>query len=360
MKKKYLSFILAAAMAACGMTACGGSAAGNEDGLQIVTTIFPEYDWVMNILGENPGNAEVSMLLDSGVDLHSYQPAAQDIMKISTCDIFIYVGGESDSWVDDALNEAVNKDMKVINLLELLGEKAKEEEIVEGMEADHEHEDEDHADGETGEDHDDADAAGEDHDDTDAAEEDHEDEHHDEDPEYDEHVWLSLKNASALVEGIAEVLEDSDPANADAYASNTAAYQAELSALDAEYEAAVSKALIDTVLFGDRFPFRYMTDDYDLDYYAAFAGCSAETEASFETILFLANKVDELSLPAVLTIEGSDQRIAETIVQSTKTKDQKILSLDSMQATTKKDVESGTHYLEIMEKNLSVLKEALQ
>lgn len=339
--KKYLLFILAAAVTACGMTSCGSAAgtgsaaaagtenaapAGSEDGLQIVTTIFPEYDWVMNILGENPGNAKVTMLLDSGVDLHSYQPAAQDIMKISTCDIFIYVGGESDSWVDDALNEAVNKDMKVINLLDLLGEKAKEEESVEGMEADHDHEDEDH----------------------------------EEAPEYDEHVWLSLENASALVDGIAAALEESDPANADAYAANAAAYQADLSALDEEYEAAVSEAPIKTVLFGDRFPFRYMTDDYDLDYYAAFVGCSAETEASFETVLFLANKVDELSLPAVLTIEGSDQRIAETIVQNTKTKDQKILSMDSMQATTKKDVENGAHYLGIMEKNLSVLKEALQ
>lgn len=306
----------------------GGAAAGEEKELKIVTTIFPEYDWVREVLGEEASHAELTMLLDSGVDLHSYQPTAQDIMKISTCDFFIYVGGESDGWVDDALKEAVNPDMKVMNLLETLGDKAKEEEVVEGMEADHDHE---HAEGEE----------------------------HEHEAEYDEHVWLSLRNAEALVNVIAKNLGEIDSANADTYMANAEAYNEKLAALDKEYQDTVDKAQVKTLLFGDRFPFRYLTDDYGLDYYAAFVGCSAETEASFETITFLSQKTDELALPCVMTIEGTDHRIAETVVGNTAAKDQKILTMDSMQSVTAKDVEAGTTYLGIMEKNLEVLREAL-
>ena len=328
--KKILCILLAVLMAVGCLTACGS--AEKTDKIQIVTTIFPEYDWVMNILGDNPGEAEVSMLLDTGVDLHSFQPTAEDILKISTCDLFVYVGGESDGWADKALGEATNPDMIVINLLDVLGDAAKEEEVVEGMQAEEEH---DHGEGE-----------------------DHEEE--EEEIEYDEHVWLSLKNAAVLTERIAEAVQKIDPDNAAAYKENAAAYIRKLNALDAEYEAAVSGASFSTLLFGDRFPFRYLTDDYELDYFAAFVGCSAETEASFETIMFLAGKVDELGLPAVMTIEGTDHRIAQTIVQNTQTKEQKILSLNSMQGTTAKDVADGASYLAIMEKNLEVLKEALQ
>ncbi len=373
--RKITAWVLAAVMvlslAACGQTPAreenanpGGAdtaaqtsettaSAGDDDSIQIVTTIFPEYDWVMNILGENPGGASVRMLLDNGVDLHSFQPTAKDILDISTCDLFIYVGGESDSWVDDALQESVNPDMVVISLLDVLGDSVKEEEIVEGMqeeEHDHDHDGDDHAD----EEHADEDHADEDH-----ADEDHEHDHGDE-PEYDEHVWLSLRNSAAAVEAITEALCRLDADHADTYRANAAAYTAKLTELDSQYEEAVKAAAVKTLLFGDRFPFRYMTDDYGLDYYAAFAGCSAETEASFETVTFLAGKVDELSLSAVLSIEGSDQKIAQTIVQNTKSKDQKILVLDSMQSVTAKDVQSGTTYLSVMEKNLDVLREALQ
>ena len=485
--------------------------------LNIVTTIFPEYDWVKEILGDKADNAEITMLLDNGVDLHSYQPTADDIVKISDCDLFIYVGGESDGWVDDALKNATNKDMKVINLLDVLGDSVKTEEVVEGMqETEHDH-DHDHSkevstfeddevqdrslsdwagdwqsaypfaldgtlddafaamaeegkmtadeyktyyqngyktdianidiegdhiefayeDGKkvgsdykyvgyyiqnwsTGtkaamyrfeaEDKDSgapvyiefndhmiepaaaehfhirmsnesfdaivdpenswptffpADMTGEEicehmegHDHDEDEEHEHEEgEEHEE--EKDEHVWLSLKNAEVLVNAISASLQELDPDNKDTYAANSDAYVKKLSALDTDYQDAVDAATYKTVLFGDRFPFRYLVDDYGLSYYAAFVGCSAETEASFETISFLAKKVDELKLPCVLTIEGAQHKIAETIVQNTAEKNQKVLTMDSMQSTTSKDVANGTTYLSVMEKNLSVLKEAL-
>lgn len=340
--KKNIFLILAAIMVLCCLSACGSNIAenstepsqtGDPQGkrLQIVTTIFPEYDWVKEILGDNAGNAEVTMLLDNGVDLHSYQPAADDILKISTCDMFLYVGGESDEWVEDALQEVMNKDMRVINLLDVLGDAVKEEEVVEGMEAGHE---EDNEEGE-GSDHGEA-------------------------PEYDEHVWLSLKNARLFCNAIADALAEIDPDNTTAYRANADAYNKKLEQLDAEYQAAVESAAQKTLLFGDRFPFRYLADDYGLSYYAAFAGCSAETEASFETITFLAGKVDELGMKTVLTVEKSDQKIANTVIQNTQNKDQQILALDSMQSVTSGDISDGTTYLSIMESNLSILKEALK
>lgn len=343
--KKYISiFVFAALIIGC-LSACNyekNETAEDSNKLKIVTTIFPQYDWVMNILGNNPSNAEVTMLLDKGVDLHSFQPSADDILKISNCDIFIYVGGESDAWVEKTLQQAKNEDMLVINLMEVLGNSVKEEEMVEGMqEEDHDHA---HADGE--EQH------GEEHE--------HEHEHEGEEAEYDEHIWLSLRNASLLAEKISKAIQALDSKNVDIYKKNSEAYIERLNALDAEYKAVVSGAGVSTLLFGDRFPFRYLTDDYGLSYYAAFVGCSAETEADFETISFLAKKMDELSLHSIMTIEGSDHRIAETIIKNTKSKDQKILTLDSMQSITAKDVQSGASYLSIMEKNLSVLKDALK
>lgn len=346
MMKKIVSVFIAVALLTVSLSACGNSkdAAADSGKIKIVTTIFPEYDWVMSVLGDNPAGAEVTMLLDNGVDLHSYQPTADDILKISTCDLFIYVGGESDEWVEDALKEATNKDMVVIDLLEELGSSVKEEEVVEGMqEEEHEHgEDEDH-DHEEDADHD---------------EEEHE--HEEGETEYDEHVWLSLRNAASFTDCISDAISRIDPDNTDIYRENAAAYKEKLEALDQEYQTAVSDSPQNTVLFGDRFPFRYLTDDYGLSYYAAFVGCSAETEASFETVTFLAGKVDELGLNTVLTIEGEDHRIAETIVQNTETKDQQILTMDSMQSTTAKDVAQGVTYLAVMEDNLGVLKEALK
>ena len=309
------------------LSLCPVSGLAEEAGkIRVVTTIFPIYDWVREIAGDT-GNTEITLLLDSGVDLHSFQPSAQDILKVATCDLFIYVGGESDEWAEDALAEAVNPDMVVISLVEALGENAKAEEIVEGMQAEEAEEE-----GEEGE---------------------------EEEPEIDEHVWLSLRNAQVFTSAIADALAQKDPANADSYRANAEAYGAKLAALDAAYAEAVDSAAHKTLLFGDRFPFRYLTDDYGLAYYAAFAGCSAETEASFETVIFLAKKTDELQLPAVLTIEGKDHRIAETIIGSTADKNRKLLTLNSMQGTTANDIEQGATYLKIMEDNLAVLKEAL-
>ena len=329
MKKCFAGMLALVMLLSC----CFAGTALAEEKLSVVTTIFPIYDWVREVLGENAANVELTMLLDSGVDLHSYQPTARDIMKVATCDVFIYVGGESDEWVEDALKEAVNPDMKVINLVEAMGDGIKMEEIVEGMEHEHEDEEEDH---------------------------DHEDEHdHEHEEEADEHVWLSLRNAEKLVQVIADTLAEADPESAEVYEANAAAYIEKLAALDADYSAALEGAAFDTLLFGDRFPFRYLADDYGLNYYAAFSGCSAESEASFETIAFLAGKVDELGLPAVLTIEGDNHRIAETVVESTQAKDARILRLDSLQATTGKDAETGITYLDVMAGNLEVLKQAL-
>ncbi len=362
--KKILSAILAVALTVCCFTACSGEK--KDDGkLHIVTTIFPEYDWVKNVLGDNPAGADVVMLLDNGVDLHSYQPTVDDVMKVASCDIFIYVGGESDGWVKDALAQATNKNMIVINLLEALGDKVKEEEIVEGMEHEHDHDheddDHDHEDGDHDDhDHEDGDHDDHDHEDGDHDEHEHDHDHEDGEVEYDEHVWLSLRNAETLVKVISEAVEKLDSANAETYKKNTEAYVGKLRELDERYKAAVAGAANKTLLFGDRFPFRYLTDDYGLTYYAAFVGCSAETEASFETIKFLTTKVDELGLSAVMTIEGANHKIAETIVANTQAKNQKILQLNSLQSTTSEDVKKGATYLSIMEANLAVLTDALK
>lgn len=375
MKKNIAAIMTASVLAVSALAGCGSSAksaatttaaetaakAEESRKLSIVTTIYPEYDWVKEILGSNAEHAELTMLLDNGVDLHSYQPTAEDIMKIADSDLFIYVGGESDGWVKDALKEATNEDMKVINLLETLGENVKEEEMVEGMqEGEHHHdhgEEHDHEDGDHDHEHEGAEAE-HDHEDGEAEHEHHHD--HGDEPEYDEHVWLSVRNAKVLCTAIEEALAELDAENAESYAANLKSYSEKLDSLDQEYQAAVDGAAVKTLLFGDRFPFRYLVDDYGLDYYAAFVGCSAETEASFETISFLSQKVDELGLKAIMTIEGPEHKIAETIKENTKTKDQQILTMDSMQATDAEDVAAGVSYLSIMTENLEVLKAALQ
>ena len=336
MRKKFR--ILAALMALClgaailsgcagsASSASSGGASGEEKSLRVVATIFPVYDWARQVVGDLPG-VELVWLQDTGVDLHSYQPSAADLLNLSSCDLFLYVGGESDSWVAGALEEAMNPDLQALNLLEALGDKARPETLTEGMQAEEDHD-------------------GHDHD-------------HEEEETADEHIWLSLRNASLLTGALADALGRLDPDNADAYAANAAAYQAQLAGLDAEYQAAVEGASASALLFGDRFPFRYLADDYGLEVYAAFPGCSAETEASFETVAFLAGKVDQLGLPAVLTIEGSDQRVAQTIIQNTAAQNAALLRLDSMQGTTARDAADGASYLSIMESNLAVLKTAL-
>ena len=506
--KKVLSALLVLALMMSALFT--GAAFAEEKKLSIVTTIFPIYDWARQIVGDHD-NVEITMLLDNGTDLHSYQPTAQDILKVSTADLFIYVGGESDEWVEDVLETAQNPSLVAINLVAAMGDAIKMEEIVEGMEHEHEEGEEhghDHAHEEielediqnrplsdfagewqsllplllAGE----LDAfcehkAEEDGDEsttketyfakyasnwacdavtmkiTDAtisftdengstvtgtytyagftpilaedgdvksvryqyvtesagapkyvqfndhgyqagdAEHFHvyfgndsfdalltassnpyfvpaamtiagileqltghsHDEHHHEEEETDEHVWLSLRNAETLCKVIAEKLSKIDPDRTAQYQANEIAYEAQLIALDKAYAETVNAAQYKTVLFGDRFPFRYLVDDYGLTYYAAFSGCSAESEASFQTIVFLAQKVDELNLPAVLTIEHPKTRIAETVVSTSQARNARILSMDSMQSITTRDVQAGVTYLSVMENNLAVLKEAL-
>ena len=323
--KKIILGLIFVMLFSVNLMACGTDKTDSVSGkIQVVATIFPEYDWVSKIIGENNDHVDLTLLIDNGADLHSYQPTAEDILKISTCDLFIYVGGESDAWVDDALSQATNDDMIVINLLDVIGDNAKEEELKEGMQAEEEE--------------DDADA---------------------EEAEYDEHVWLSLRNASIICDEIANALISLDGDHADSFKANLEAYKKELAELDAEYELCVNQAANKTLLFADRFPFRYLTEDYGLDYYAAFIGCSAETEASFETVAFLAGKIDELSLKHVIVIESGDAKFADSIIKSSKAGSADVLTLNSMQTVNKSDIENGADYLDIMKSNLEVLKTAL-
>ena len=294
-------------------TACKNN--NNDDKIDIVCTIFPEYDWVREIIKDVDADINLSLLMENGADLHNYQPTVADIAKISKCDLFIYIGGTSDEWVDNALKTKTNKNMKTINLLEILGNGVLHKPHTDGS---------------------------------------HHEEH---DEEYDEHIWLSLKNAQIFVTEIANKLGEIDPSNKDSYTNNANKYNENLASIDEQYQTAVNDASVKTLVFGDRFPFQYMTNDYELKFYSAFSGCSAESEASFETITFLAGKINELNLNAIIKIETSTNDIANTIKQNTINKNQKILTLNSMQGTT---LDSNETYLSIMMSNLDVLKEALR
>lgn len=327
---------------------------GNSNKISIVCTTFPQYDWVKNILGEEAERFNVTLLLDNGVDMHSYQPAVKDIATAGSSNLFIYVGGESDTWVEDALKEAKNKDLKAINLMETLGNSVKEEEVVEGMQEERES---------LGHSHEKSSKEKQEQ----TQKESHENsqeingqkEAADEEPEYDEHIWLSIRDAEIMVKNIEKAIEQLDSDNAKVYQTNAENYIKKLDTLDKQYANTIQNAKYKAILFGDRFPFRYMADDYDLKYYAAFAGCSAETMAGFETVTFLAKKADELRLPVILTIENSDGRIAEAVKSNTTKKNQKILAMNSLQSVTKEQIADGITYLQVMQENLSVLSEAL-
>jgi len=337
----YAFLAVATLLAACG--AESGEKGSATKKLSVVATIYPQYDWIKNILGDRADAVDLQLLIKNGTDLHSYKPSAKDIASIAGADMVVYIGGESDEWIVKAL-EATPKTGRVqVNLMEALGDRVKEEEIVEGMQAetsentenDEEHEHHEHA-------------------------EVHE-HHHDEEVENDEHIWLSLKNAIILVNALAESLGKLDSSNAAIYKMNGAMYAAKLYNLDGAFTATTAEASQKTILFGDRFPFRYLVDDYGIKYYAAFVGCSAESEASFETVTFLAGKMDSLSLPAIFTIEGGNGKIARTILEASKnSKDAEILTLNSMQSVTDAQMKDGLDYLAIMQSNLDVLKKALK
>ena len=339
------------------LVACNSSEKMPEQSkLSIVTTIYPEYAWTKEILGSHADSVNLTLLMKNGVDLHSYKPTAQDIAKIASADMVVYVGGESDEWIKDALEASPKKGRSEINLMEALGDRVKAEEVIEGMQGEtKEDAEENHEHGEHAEEHE----HHEHHDEH--AEEHHHHHDHEEEVENDEHVWLSLKNAEILVQKIAAELAKKDSAHATLYTENAKDYIAKIQSLDAEYRTTIDSAARKTVLFGDRFPFRYLVDDYGLKYYAAFVGCSAESEASFETIAFLAGKMDSLSLPAIFTIEKGNQKIARAILDASKnSKEAQVLTLNSMQSVTEQQIAEGFSYLSIMESNLEVLKQALK
>jgi zinc transport system substrate-binding protein len=303
------------------ITACGQNAKPGEhsEPIRIVATIFPQFDWTREIIGDLSDRFELTLLVGDNVDMHSFQPTVPDIAKISNADLFIYVGGHSDEWVEGVLNQVKNQDMVVINMVEELGDHIL---IVEHDCGDDECEDDhSHGDGESVE---------------------------------EEHVWTSLRLSRMLCTTIAEAIVGLDPENTDTYIANLSAYVDKLNALNARYTEMVEAANSNTVVFADRFPFLYMMNDYGIDFYAAFSGCFAAAEASFATVVQLSRKIDELELDFVMVTETGNHRIADTIIEATTAKNQKILVLDGMKTAT-----SSMSYLSIMEKNLEVLREAL-
>ncbi len=333
----------------------------SDDGkIKIVCMIFPQYDWLRQVIGEKIDNYDIRLLLDNGSELHSYQPTVEDMAEISSCDFFFYVGGESDMWVLDALKSAKNPNLKAVSLLDMLEDYAKVEEEIEGA-MEHKHSHEVH---ESEEHHEEIDSQNIQEQEGYAYESnEHEEEQHKEhehEAGYDEHLWLSIRNAKIAVEKVSQIVCELDTKNAAVYRANSNQYEKKLQKLDLQYETMTDNAKRKTILFGDRFPFRYLADDYGLNYYAAFEGCSAETGVSFETIIFLANKIDEENLPAIFTLENANQQLARVITENTKEENQSVLTLHSMQSVTKSQIEKERlSYIGLMEDNLEVLSQAL-
>ena len=294
-----------------------------EKDFSVVVTIFPIYDWMMNILGEEAENFEIVLLMQNGSDLHNFTPGLADMQKIHAADLFVCVGGESDAWVPEAMKSKTNEDMISLSLMEHMGDALWEEEYVEGMV----HEEE--------------------------ADED------EEETEYDEHIWLSLRNAGLACTAISEALCRLDPAHEAVYQKNTETYLASLKALDQRYTEAVAAAPLHTLVFADRFPFRYLVEDYGLDYYAAYAGCSSDIGTSITTVPFLTGKVDELGVKYILRLENNASDLPEKVAAGAASDGIGILSLNSMQFVSRADIDGGASYLGIMEANLEVLTKAL-
>ncbi len=312
----------------------------NQD-ISIICTTFPLYDWMKNIIGDND-SVKLDLLVDSGVDVHSYNPTPKDVVDVSICDLFVCSGGVSENWVKDILSQTENKSLKVLNLIEFLEDQNRILCTPDGKEV-------------SGSDFCEVDFG--------VHNENHEEAHchhyHDEHSD-DEHIWLSLKNAILVCNYMCEQLCLIDSENADSYRRNTENYVLKLSNLDSEFEKVSKAGTRKTLLFADRFPFVYLTNDYKIDVFAAFVGCSAETEASFETIAFLTNKVDELNLPCLIVLENSSDKIANTIIKNSKNKNQEILILNSIQSCTQKQIEDGLSYFDVMCDNLEVLQKALK
>ena len=317
MIKKNISVIILFALLLTFFSACSSPTDELSDGrISVVTTIFPQYDFARQIGGNK---IKLKMLTTPGGESHSYEPTPQDIKAVSSCDIFICAGGESDIWYNTVLKSIDTESVIVISLMDCV--EAVEEEITEGMSEK-------------------LSVFGEE----------------EEDSEYDEHVWTSLKNAQLISKVIGEALISADRANEDFYRTNTEDYTVRLAELDLKYRQASERAENKTLVFGDRFPFRYLFDDYGLKYYAAFPGCSTDSDVSAKTMLFLIDKVREENLAAVYYIEFGAKKIADTIAEET---DAEPLLFHSCHTVSKEELNSGVTYLSLMEQNLENLKRGL-
>ncbi|MDR1575583.1 MAG: metal ABC transporter substrate-binding protein [Treponema sp.] len=315
--KRFIFFACILLSLAAALSAGGRRETKNtEDRINVVTTIFAPYDFVREIAGDR---VNLTMLLPPGAESHSFEPTPRDIITVQNSDVFIYVGGESDAWVERILDSFDTSRLDIITLMDCVD--VVEEEIVEGME------------------------------------DEEEDDSEEEEAEYDEHVWTSPRNAQLIVRKIADVLKARDAPNAAAYEKNTAAYIAKLTELDASFQKVVAGAKRKIFIFGDRFPFRYFADAYGLSYYAAFPGCSTETECSAATVAFLINKVRSDKIPVIFHIELSNEKIADAICEETGAK--KML-LHAVHNVSKRDFEGGAGYYGLMSQNVKNLREALQ
>ena len=290
----------------------GCTKTNEEKKINIIATSFPGYDFARAIT-KNVEDVNVTMLLKPGTEMHDFEPTPKDIINIEKSDMFIYVGGESDEWVEKILKKINPKKTKVIKLMDQV--EIKIEENVEGMEDEHENE-----------------------------------------KEYDEHVWTSPINAIKIIENIEKVIEKLDKINKKQYEKNAGEYINKLNDIDKLIRQIVNNSKRKEIIFGDRFPLRYFTDEYNLNYYAAFKGCSEQTEASAKTIAFLINKVKEDDIPAVFHIELSNKTLVEEISKQTKAK---VLEFHSAHNISKEDFKKGITYIDIMNKNAKALKEAL-
>lgn len=320
MLKKITAALLPLIIILTAMCACTETK-DNTDKLKIVCTVFPYYDWAKNIT-EGSENTELILLLDNGTDPHSFQPSAEDIVTISTADIFIYTGGESDSWVEDVLKTSENEDTLVLKLMDCL--ESDRLYCVEENNEDNLHS----------------------HKDTD-----------DSVHTPDEHIWLSLKNAAELTGIIADAIIGKDSKNKALYEENCKNYKEDLLLLNSTYERTFFSLTKDTIVVADRFPFIYLVNDYGIKYHAAFPGCSAESEASFETVTRLTVQTDKLGLSSIIITETSDGALAESVKNNTETRNQQILTLNSIQSVTSNELTNS--YIDIMNTNLSVLEAAL-
>lgn len=375
--KKLIACLMACFVAIFGLTACMNDKADkaqSKEKLQIVCTNFPAYDFARQIVGDK---ADVTMLLKPGAEAHSYEPSPQDIQKIAKSDLFVYVGGDSDEWVDGILESVDQSHLKTLKMMDTVT--LFEEEIAEGMEHEHHHEhghheDKDHHhDEDEHEHHHDEDEHDHDHDkehhhddkdhhhDEDKHEHEHEHEHghhHDEEegPEMDEHVWTSPVNAIKIVKAMTETISTLDKDNADTYKKNADAYISKLEKLDNEFRDVISHAQRKEIIVGDRFPFLYFVKEYGLTYYAAFPGCSTDTEANPATVAFLIDKVKEDKIPTVFHIEMSNEQMSKSIAEATGAKNE---LLNAVHNITAEQFKNNIGYIELMEHNVKVLKEAL-